>query len=106
VALRVPVAWMEHHSRAKAASAALAEPVARAAIAALVALAAVAVLGRAAAVVWAWQPPAAQVAAAAVAALAGMRAVSLTAQLVVVLALVAMVARAGLQARWAPTPRP
>ena len=99
MALRVSVAWMEHPSRVTAASVALAEPAERAAIAVLEALAAVVVLDRAAVVVWAWQPPAALVALAARAALAGMRAVSPTAQAVVMPALVALVARADLQVR-------
>ena len=106
MARRVPVAWMEHPSRATAARVALAEPAEREPIAVLVALAAVVVLGQAAVVVWAWRAPAALVATAARAAPAGMRAVSPTAQLAVMLALVALVAWAELQAHRAPTPRP
>ena len=91
---------------ATAASVALAALAERGPIAAPAALAAAVVPGRVAAVVWAWQPPVAQVAAAARAALAGMRAVSPTAQLVVMPEQVALVAWAELQAHRAPTPRP
>ena len=104
MALRVPVAWMEHPSRATAARVALAEPAEREPIAVLVALAAVVVLGQAAVVVLVLRALAARAALAVSAALAGMRVVSLTARLVVMPDKVALVVWAGPLARRARTP--
>jgi DNA-binding LytR/AlgR family response regulator len=96
---------MEHTSHVTAASVVLAALAGREPIAERAVLAAVVVLDRAAAVVWAWQPPAALVALAARAARAGMRVVSPMAQMVVVPARVAVVAWGEPLARRARTPR-
>jgi len=106
LALRVWAAWMEHPSHARAALAALAALAEREPIAAPVAPAAVALPGRAAVVVLVLRAPAARAAVVARAAPAGMRAVSPTAQLVVMRAPVALVAWAELQAHRARTLRP
>ena len=105
VARRARVVPTEQSHRATAAMAERAAPAERAAIAEPAALAAVAVPGRAAAVVWDWRASAALVAVAARAAPAGMRAASPTAQLVVMLGLVALAARVALLARLARTLR-
>jgi hypothetical protein len=102
----VLAALMEHRPRGAAALVALVEPVARAARAAmlvLAALGAVVLLGRAATVVWAWRASAALVAVAARVALGSMRAASQTVRRVVMPALAALVERAALLARLAPT---
>jgi hypothetical protein len=99
-------AWMEHRRRVTAELVALVELAARVAMLVPAALGAVVVAGLAAAVVWGRRASAALVAVAAPEALAGMRAVWWTAQLVVMLALVAPVAAAALRARLARTPRP
>ncbi len=75
MALRVPVASMEHPSHAMAALVGLAALAEREPIVAPVALAAAVVPGRAALVVWVLRALAAQVAVAALAAPAGMRVV-------------------------------
>ena len=84
---------------------ALAALVEREPIAALAALAAVVLLGRAAAVVWAWQPPVAQVVVAARAAPRSMQVVSRMVPPVVMPDKVAPVAWAEPRAHRAPTRR-
>ena len=103
---RVSAAWMELKAAAMAAPVVLAAPAEREPIAAPVALAAVALLGRAALVVLVLRASAALEAVAALVALAGMRAVSPTAQLVVMPARVAPAAWVEPLARRARTPRP
>ncbi len=102
---RVLAAWMEFLGRAAAVQVALVELAARAAMLVLAALAALVVAGRAVAVVWGRRALAALEAVAARVALGSMRAVSATAQQVVMPARVALVERAVQLARLARTLR-
>jgi hypothetical protein len=106
VARRVSVVPVEQSPRVTALPAALAEPAARVAMLEPAALAAVVLLGLAATVVWVRRVSAALVVVAVLAAPGSMRAVSATAQQVVMLGRAALVERAALLARLARTPRP